>query len=58
MAKVKTISLNRCIRVLATEICGKNSVVRTQILGRGEETLLSSAWTLIESELSSPNFYA
>jgi len=25
-------------------------------LGRGEETLLSSGWTLIGSELSSPNF--
>jgi len=58
VAKVKTISLNRCIRVLVTEICGKNSVVSTQILGGGKETLLSSAWTLIESELSSPNFDA
>jgi len=42
--------------VLATEILGKISVARTQTLGRGEEPLLSSGWTLIESELSSPNF--
>ena len=32
------------------------AVARTQTLGRGEEPLLSSEWTLIESELSSPNF--
>ena len=29
---------------------------RSQTLGRGEETPLSSEWTLIGSELSSPNF--
>jgi len=42
--------VNRRIRVLATEI------LATRTLGRGEETLLSSGWTLIGSELSSPNF--
>jgi len=29
---------------------------RKQTLGRGEELLLGSGWTLIRSELSSPNF--
>ena len=29
---------------------------RSRTLGRGEEPLLSSGWTLIGSELSSPNF--
>jgi len=47
--------LNRCIRVLATEIFGKISVASTRTHGHGEETLLSSGWTLIGSELSSPN---
>jgi len=42
--------------VLATEIFRKISVASTQTHGRGEETQLSSGWTLIESELSSPNF--
>ena len=42
----------RCIRVVATEISGK---ISAQTHGRGEETLLSSGWTLIRSELSSPN---
>ena len=40
--------------MLTTEI----SVVSTRTLGRGEETLLSSGWTLIGSELSFPNFYS
>jgi len=44
------------IRVLATEFFGKISVASAQTLGRGEETLLSSGWTLIGSELPSPNF--
>jgi len=43
----------RCIRVLATEILGEVSVTRTH--GRGEEPLLRSGWTLIISELSSPD---
>jgi len=42
--------------MLATEILGKYSVARMQTLGRGEKPLLSSGWTLIGSELSSPNF--
>ena len=42
--------------MLVTEISGKISVPRTRTLGRGEEPLLSSGWTLIGSELSSPNF--
>ena len=48
----------RCIRVLATETLGKISVARTRsrTLGRDEEPLLSSGWTLIGSELASPNF--
>jgi len=46
----------RCIRVLAIEIFPKISVASMRTLGRGEETLLSSGWTLIGSELSSPNF--
>ena len=48
--------VNRCICVLMTEILRKISVARTRTLGRDEETLLSSGWTLIRSELSSPNF--
>jgi len=51
-----TIDINRCIRVLATEIFGEISVASTRTHGRGEEMLLSSGWTLIRSELSSPNF--
>jgi len=43
-ALVKDIIHNRWIRVLAS----------TQTHGHGEETLLSSGWTLIRSELSSP----
>ena len=39
----------RCIGVLATEIFGKISVA-------SEEMQLTSGWTLIELELSSPNF--
>jgi len=46
----------RCIRVLTTEISGKFPVASTRTLGRGEETFLSSGWTLIGSELSYPNF--
>jgi len=42
--------------VLATVILGKTLVASTRILGRGGETLLNSEWTLIGSELSSPNF--
>jgi len=42
--------------VLATEISGKISVARTRTLGGGEEPLLSSGWTLIGSELTSPYF--
>ena len=42
--------------MLATKILGKISVPSTRTLGRGEESLLSSGWTLIGSELSSPNF--
>jgi len=34
----------------------KISVANMRTLGRSEETLLSSGWTLIGSELSSPNF--
>ena len=34
----------------------KDSVASTRTHGRGEETQLSSGWTLIGSELSSPNF--
>jgi len=41
--------------VLATEIFEKLSVACMRTLGRGEEKLLSSGWTLIGSELSSPN---
>jgi len=48
--------INRCIRVLATKILGKILVASTRTLGRGEEPLLSSGWTLIGSELSSPSF--
>jgi len=46
----------RCICVLTTEILGEISVASARTLGHGEETLLSSGWTLIGSELSSPNF--
>jgi len=46
----------RYIRVLATKIFGNISVGSTRTLSRGEETLLSSGWTLIGSELFSPNF--
>ena len=49
-------SPNRCIRMLATEFLGKISVASTRTLGCDEEPLLSSGWTLIGSELSSPNF--
>jgi len=42
--------------VFATEIFEKISAASMRRLGRGEETLLSSGWTLIGSELSSPNF--
>ena len=42
--------------MLATKVLGKTLVTRTRTLGRGEEPLLSSGWTLNESELSSPNF--
>ena len=52
----KTTSANRCICVLATEILGKFSGASTRTLGRSEETLLSSGWTLSRSEFSSPNF--
>ena len=51
-----TLDVIRCNRVLATEICGKISVASMRTLGHGEKTLLSSGWTLIGSELSSPNF--
>jgi len=46
----------RWIRMLATNIFGKIVVASTRTHGRGEETLLSSDWGLIGSELSSPNF--
>jgi len=46
----------RCIRVFATETLEKISVASTQTHGRGEKMHLSSGWTLIGSELSSPNF--
>jgi len=39
-----------------TEILGKISVTSTRTLGPDEEPLLSPGWTLIGSELSSPNF--
>ena len=42
--------------MLATNIFGKIVVASTRTHGRGEETLLSSDWGLIGSELSSPNF--
>ena len=42
--------------MLATEMLRKISVARTRTLGHGEVPLLSSEWTLIGSELSSPNF--
>jgi len=42
--------------VLATEILGKILVASSRTLGCCEEPLLSSGWTLIGSELSSPNF--
>ena len=42
--------------MLATEIFGKISVASVRTRGRDEETRLSSGWTLIGSELSSPNF--
>jgi len=42
--------------VLGTEIFGKTLVASVRTLGHGEETLLSSGWTLVGSELSSPNF--
>ena len=45
----------RCIRVLETEILEKISVVSTRTLSCGEGPLLSSGWTLVGSELSSPN---
>jgi len=44
------------IRVLVTEIIEKFLVASAQTHGHGEETQSSSGWTLIESELSSPNF--
>ena len=43
-----------CIRMLATEIFGQILVAGTRKFG--EEMLLSSGWTLIGSNLSSPNF--
>jgi len=49
-------SVNRCIRMLATETFGKISVASSRTLCCGAQTLLSSRWTLIESELCSPNF--
>jgi len=42
--------------MLATEIFPKISVASTRTLGGGEETQLSSGWTLNGSELSSLNF--
>jgi len=45
-----------CICVLVTEFLRKISVASTRTLSRGEVPLLSSRWTLIGSELSSPNF--
>ena len=42
--------------MLAIEIFGKVLVAGTLTHGRGEETQLSSGFTLIISELSSPNF--
>ena len=48
--------LIRCIRMLVTKILGNISVAITRTHGRGEVPLLSSGWTLIGSELSSPNF--
>jgi len=47
---------NRCICVLSTEIFRKVSVASMRTHDHGEETQLSSGWTLIGSELSSPNF--
>jgi len=41
--------------VLTTKVFEKISVASMQTHGHGEETLLSSGWTLIGSELSSPN---
>ena len=46
----------RCICVLTTKVLGKISVASPRTLGREEETLLSSEWTLIDCESSSPNF--
>ena len=45
----------RCICALATEIFGKIPVASTRTHDCGEEKQLSSGWTLIGSELSSPN---
>ena len=42
----------RCIRALATETYGKILITSTRTHG---ETQLSPGWTLIRSELSSPN---
>jgi len=42
--------------MLATEIFEEIWVASMQTHGRGEGTQLSSGWTLIGSELSSPNF--
>ena len=44
--------------MLATEILEKILVVSTRTPGHGEETLLSSDWTLIGSELSSSSFHS
>ena len=44
------------LSMLATEISGTILVASARTLCRGEETLLASGWTLIGSELSSPNF--
>ena len=42
--------------MLAIKIFPKISVVSAQTHRHGDEALLSSGWTLIGSELSSPNF--
>jgi len=42
--------------VLATNFFGKFSVTNAQRHVCGEKTQLSSGWTLIGSELSSPNY--
>ena len=42
--------------MVVTKMFGMILVASMQTHGRGEETLLSSGWTLIGSELPSPNF--